>query len=150
MGEMSSRFLATLILASAVIVSACGGSSSPSGPSSPDQSNVAYSQTDLVVGTGTTAASNSIVTMKYTLWLYSEAATDHKGTQVESNTLSQWPLSNTIAGWRQGVAGMKVGGQRRLIVPPSLAYGSQGSTGGAVAIPPNAALVFDLELLSIP
>ena len=144
---MHKRILAALTLAAAVIATGCGGSS-PTTPSSVDQSNVPYSQTDLVVGTGTTAFSNSMVHVTYNLWLYSETATDHKGTFIEGNTNAQFDVSNTIAGWRQGIAGMKVGGQRRLIVPPALAYGSTGSSNGN--IPPNAALVFDIELVSIP
>jgi FKBP-type peptidyl-prolyl cis-trans isomerase FkpA len=142
---MNNRVLVVLALAAAVGAGACG-SSSPTTPSSPDQSNVPYSQTDLVVGTGAAAFSNSTVHMTYNLWLYSETATDHKGTFIEGNVNMQFALSNTIAGWRQGVAGMKVGGQRRLIVPPAMAYGSTGSGN----IPPNAALVFDVELVSIP
>jgi len=142
---MTHRILGALTLVAAVIATGCGGSS-PTTPSSVDQSNVPYSQTDLVVGTGATAFSNSTVHVTYNLWRYSETATDHKGTFIEGNTNTMFDVSTTIAGWRQGIAGMKVGGQRRLIVPPSLAYGSSGSGN----VPPNAALVFDIELLSIP
>jgi FKBP-type peptidyl-prolyl cis-trans isomerase len=145
---VSSTRLRLLALAAvlALVSSACGSDSNS--PSAPDQSNVAYSQTDLVVGTGASASSNSTITTNYALWLYSDTATDHKGTPIESHDNAQFVLSMTIAGWRQGIAGMKVGGQRRLIVPPSLAYGAGGSSNGA--IPPNAALVFDIELVSIP
>ena len=142
---MNTRILAVLAIATAVVASGCGSSSSTT-PSSVGQSNVAYSQTDLVVGTGATAFSNSTLTVTYNLWLSSETATDHKGTWIEGNANMQFVVSNTILGWRQGIAGMKVGGQRRLIVPPALGYGTTGTD----KIPANSALVFDIELVSIP
>ena len=117
-----------------------------SAPTAPDQSNVAYSQTDLTVGTGAEATSGSTATVAYGLWLYSESAADHKGTQLETNQFSFVLGTNqVIKGFDQGVVGMKVGGTRRLIVPPSLAYGSQGYQ----TIPPNAALVFDIALVNV-
>ena len=88
--------------------------------------------------------------MNYTGWLYDGSKAETKGTQFDSNTgrgafFFVLGAGQVIAGWDQGVAGMKVGGKRRLIIPPSLGYGS----AGAGPIPGNATLVFDVELLSV-
>ena len=125
-------------------VAACGSStSSPSSASAP-----AYSQTDLVVGTGATATSGHTVTVSYTGWLYDASKPDFKGTQFDSSSNFAFVLGTgrVIAGWDQGVVGMRVGGQRRLVIPPSLAYGSQSPSS---AIPPNSTLVFDITLLNV-
>jgi len=112
---------------------------------------VPYSQIDLRVGTGTEATAGRTITVNYTGWLYAAGAADNKGTQFDSS-VGRAPFSfvlgrgQVIAGWDQGVAGMRVGGQRRLVIPPSLAYGSAGSPP---VIPPNATLVFDVELLTV-
>jgi len=112
---------------------------------SPDQSAVAYSQVDLTVGTGLEAVAGSTATVQYGLWLYSETGPDHKGTQIQASQFSFVVGSgNIIKGFDMGVTGMKVGGIRRIIVPPSLAYGATGNSDGT--IPPNAALVFDILL----
>jgi FKBP-type peptidyl-prolyl cis-trans isomerase len=134
-----------------VIVSAaaCGSDSSPSNPS--QVSNVPYSQTDLVVGTGRQAAVGNSVTVNYTLWLYSATATDNKGQQLDSSlSPGRTPLPVTVGtgvipGFSQAIVGMAVGGRRRAVIPPNLAYGSAGSG----SVPPNATLVFEIELLSI-
>lgn len=115
-------------------------------PAAPDQSNVAYLQTDLTVGTGAEAKTGMSATVQYAAWLYSETAPDHKGTQIDQNQTTFVIGSNqVIKGFDQGVVGMKVGGTRRLVVPPSLAYGSSGNQ----AVPPNAALVFDIGLANV-
>jgi FKBP-type peptidyl-prolyl cis-trans isomerase FkpA len=99
---------------------------------------------DLVVGTGDTAQSGDTVSVNYTGWL-----TD--GTQFDSSYDRGQPFTfqlgvgAVIAGWDQGVVGMKVGGKRRLTIPPDLAYG----TGGRGSIPPNATLIFEVELVEI-
>jgi FKBP-type peptidyl-prolyl cis-trans isomerase FkpA len=116
-------------------------------PVAPDQTTVQYSQVDLVTGSGAEAVSGSVVTVTYSGWLYSETAADHKGDSFGSGTFSFTIGSGQIIpGFEQGVTGMKVGGMRRLTVPPSLAYGSQGNGSN---IPPNAALVFDVTLNGI-
>src|SRR5436190_15469325 len=112
-----------LILALLLPVAACGGDS-PTSP--PATSSAPYSQTDLVVGNGAVAVATSRVTVAYTGWLYDSSKTDGKGTQFETSPSSTFLLSGLIAGWRQGIVGMKVNGQRRLIIPPELAYGSTG------------------------
>ena len=85
--------------------------------------------------------------MNYTGWLFDPARPEQKGTQFDSGTSFPFTLGagRVIRGWDQGVLGMRVGGLRRLTIPPELAYGSTGSG----PIPPNASLVFDIELLNV-
>ena len=130
-----------LVLTLLLPIAACGSDT----PATPTTSSAPYSQTDLIVGTGATALATSRVTVSYTGWLYDTSKTDGKGLQFETNPNATFLLTGVIAGWQRGVAGMKVGGQRRLIIPPDLAYGSAGSG----PIPPNATLVFDIGLLAV-
>lgn len=126
----------------AATVSACGSSS----PVAPDQSSIAYSQTDLTVGAGAEATAGRSATVQYAGWLYSETAADHKGAQFDAGQFSYTVGSNSvIKGFDTAVTGMKVGGSRRAIIPPSLGYGATGSG----PIPPNAALVFDVTLTNV-
>ncbi len=131
----------------------CGGSSSPTFPSpSPSTPPVPFSQSDLRVGTGADATTGKTVTVHYTGWLYDTAQPDQKGRQFESRQGAEsfsFPLGagQVIAGWDRGVAGMKVGGLRRLVIPPDLAYGPTGAGNGV--IPPNATLIFEVELLNV-
>jgi len=103
---------------------------------------------DVKRGTGAVAKAGQTVTVHYTGWLYEHGA---KGTKFDSSVDRGTPFSFTlgagdvIPGWDQGVAGMKVGGKRTLIIPPELGYGASG-TG---PIPPNATLIFDVELLKV-
>jgi FKBP-type peptidyl-prolyl cis-trans isomerase FkpA len=104
------------------------------------------------VGSGTEAARGKSVTVHYTGWLYDGTKPDHHGKKFDSsrdrNDPFQFKLGagQVIAGWDQGVAGMKVGGQRTLVIPSELGYGARGAGG---AIPPNSTLVFDVELLDV-
>jgi FKBP-type peptidyl-prolyl cis-trans isomerase len=133
-----------LMLVCIGLASSCG-SNNPTSPS-----KVAFSQSDLRVGTGATAATGNGLTVNYTGWLYDPSKPDFKGIQFDS-TAASGPFTFTlgagsvIKGWDQGMVGMKVGGLRQLIVPPSLAYGSVRNG----VIPPNSALLFEVELLSI-
>lgn len=100
---------------------------------------------DLVEGTGAEAKSGDNVTVHYTGWLTDGTKFD---SSVDSGQPFQFPLGagRVIPGWDQGVEGMKVGGKRKLTIPPSLGYGEQGAGG---VIPPNATLVFEVELISV-
>ena len=139
------RTLLTTGCATALLVAAAA-CASPTVPSN----NALYSQTDLRLGTGVLAENGKVLTVNYTGWYYTAAAADRKGPEFDSTT-GRAPFSFTlggsqvIAGWDRGIAGMRVGGIRRLIVPPSLAYGS----GRFGPIPPNATLLFDIELLDV-
>lgn len=110
-------------------------------------------KTDTTVGTGTEAVAGKSVSVHYTGWLYSSRKPDHKGAQFDSSLQSGQPFTfplgagRVIKGWDQGVVGMKTGGKRTLIIPSDMAYGARGAGRGT--IPPNAALVFDVELLSV-
>lgn len=107
---------------------------------------------DVKVGAGEEAVVGKTVNVHYTGWLYDASAPDKKGTKFDSS----YDRSNSFAfllgsgrvikGWDQGVLGMKVGGQRTLIIPPHMAYGAHGAGN---VIPPNAALIFDVELIGL-
>ncbi|HXD16484.1 MAG TPA: FKBP-type peptidyl-prolyl cis-trans isomerase [Vicinamibacterales bacterium] len=138
---------AAALLLGACVVAACGGGNNMG------RSNItALMKQDIKAGTGAEATSGRRVTVHYTGWLYDEGRTDHKGTKFDSSRDRNEPFTfrlggqEVIPGWDQGVAGMKVGGQRTLTIPPDLGYGSQGAGG---VIPPNATLVFDVELLNV-
>ena len=105
--------------------------------------------TDTVVGSGAVAGPGHKVVVNYTGWLWQHG---RKGAKFDSSLDRDQPFSfvlgthQVIRGWDEGVAGMKVGGKRSLIIPPDLAYGKEGSGG---VIPPNATLIFDVELLRV-
>ncbi len=133
----------SLLLVTLPLIAGCD-----SNPSSPT-SSAPFSQTDVRVGTGTEATLGRVLTVNYTGWLYDASKPEGKGQQFDSNA-GRGPFTSTlgggvIQGWNQGVAGMKVGGLRRLVIPPHLAYGSSGQG----SIPGNATLVFDIELLNV-
>lgn len=148
---MRHHFFLSLFVCAVALSVACG-SSSTAPTSSPDSGITSLQTTDVTVGTGAQATSGRVVTVHYTLWLYSATAADHRGSRIQSShDGAGQPFSFTlgagqvIRGWDQGVPGMKVGGVRTLIVPPSLGYGSAGAPG----IPPNSTLIFDVELLDV-
>jgi FKBP-type peptidyl-prolyl cis-trans isomerase FkpA len=105
--------------------------------------------TDTTVGTGAVASPGHKVVVNYTGWLWQQG---RKGDKFDSSLDRGQPFSfvlgahQVIRGWDEGVAGMKVGGKRTLIIPPDLAYGQRGAGG---VIPPNATLIFDVELLRV-
>ena len=109
-------------------------------------------KTDVKLGDGDIATAGKSVSVHYTGWLYDAAAADHHGKKFDSsrdrNAPFDFPLGEgrVIPGWDHGVEGMKVGGQRMLIIPPAMAY---GSSGAGDVIPANAQLVFDIELLAV-
>ncbi|HBV20125.1 MAG TPA: FKBP-type peptidyl-prolyl cis-trans isomerase [Nitrosomonas sp.] len=116
------------------------------------ESGTQLEKIDRKIGEGEEAVIGKTVNVHYTGWLYDENAPDNKGRKFDSSHDRKAHFSfmlgagKVIKGWDQGVRGMKVGGERTLIIPPSMAYGSQGA--GRV-IPPNATLVFDVELLGL-
>jgi FKBP-type peptidyl-prolyl cis-trans isomerase len=107
---------------------------------------VGFSATDLRVGSGVLATTGRLVSVNYSLWLYTSTAADNKGAFIEGGPF-EYVLGSggVIAGWEQGIPGMRVGGTRKLVVPPSLAYGSAGSG----PIPGSATLIFEIALLNV-
>lgn len=124
-------FALTTLLAAA----ACGGSEQPTGPQV-----TMLTIEDLVVGTGATAVSGDSVTVRY-------VGTFLDGRQFDAGTLPPFQLGagRVIAGFDQGITGMRVGGKRRITIPSELAYGAAGSG----AIPPNTPIRFEVDLLAI-
>jgi FKBP-type peptidyl-prolyl cis-trans isomerase len=108
--------------------------------------------TDITEGEGAMALAGKTVEVHYTGWLFDPKAPENKGKKFDSSRDRGNPFSfqlgsgQVIAGWDRGVAGMKIGGQRRLTIPPEMGYGARGAGG---VIPPNATLVFDVELLGL-
>ena len=103
-------------------------------------------------GTGAEAVPGKAVVVHYTGWLYDPSAPEGKGAKFDSSLDRKVPFGfilgagRVIRGWDEGVAGMKVGGTRTLIIPPDMGYGARGAGG---VIPPNATLIFDVELLEV-
>lgn len=150
---MINRFPSMLwvisLLVSMVILTGCSGSGEP--PHT--VGGVAELQiTDITVGSGAEAKSGNRVTVHYSGWLYDETASDKKGSKFDSSLDRDRPFDfplgagRVIKGWEQGVVGMKVGGKRTLIIPPSHGYGARGAGS---SIPANASLVFEVELLGL-
>ena len=108
-------------------------------------------KTDTVVGKGREALAGKTVVVNYTGWLHDPKAEKQRGKQFDSS-IGRGPFSfplgagRVIRGWDEGVAGMKVGGKRTLVIPPEMGYGARGAGG---VIPPNATLLFDVELLEV-
>ena len=107
---------------------------------------------DQKLGTGASAVAGKTVVVHYTGWLHDAGAKDNKGAKFDSSRDAGKPFDfplgggRVIKGWDQGVVGMKVGGQRTLIIPPDMGYGARGAGG---VIPPNATLIFDVELIEV-
>jgi len=136
--------LGPLVLLAVAAFAGCNNTTTSTVP------NVPYSQTDLVVGTGDEAVSGKLITVNYSGWLYDASKPDNKGAEFDTTT-GGTPFTFTlgagqvIQGWEQGIPGMLVGGIRRLVIPPSLAYGPTRNG----PIPPNATLIFEIELTSV-
>ena len=132
----------SFVWAAALAVSACGGNNTtPTAPSA----NVPFSTIDLKVGTGAEATVGRNVTVNYTLWLWDSLGTDNKGSRLEAGTFPFTVGQGVIQGFSQGTIGMRVGGLRRVVVPPALGYGAAGQG----SVPGNATLIFEIELLSV-
>lgn len=136
-------FLVVVIIAFVAIRALAPKSSGDSGNMITTASGLKYE--DLVVGTGATARAGSDVTVHYTGWLENGTKFDSSRDRGEPFTF-RLGTGMVIPGWDEGVAGMQVGGKRKLIIPPQLAYGATGAGG---VIPPNATLIFEVELLDV-
>jgi FKBP-type peptidyl-prolyl cis-trans isomerase len=126
------------------------GALAPGCNSLPAGASVPFSRVDLQIGTGAEATNGSIVTVDYSAWLYSDSGPDHKGLMFDTSEgrtplIFRLGVSGIIAGLDTGVRGMRVGGIRRLVIPPNLAFGAEGQG----AIPPNTALIFEVELVDV-
>lgn len=141
----SARSLnAVFLVLLAVLLAGCG--ESPTAPSH----YADYSQTDLVVGTGAEAVNGSSVTVTYTGWFYDPSKPNQKGVIFDTSTgrdAFTFTLGGgtIIEGWERGLPGMKVGGTRRLVIPPSLAYGARRQG----LIPPYSTLLFEVTLVAV-
>ena len=140
-----------LLLAASLGVSACGSDVEMEG------SEMTTTESGLMItttqaGSGAEAAAGNSVSVHYTGWLYDPEIEDGRGTKFDSSVDRGQPFEfalgagRVIAGWDEGVAGMLVGEKRELIIPSDLAYGSRGAGG---VIPPDATLLFEVELLAV-
>jgi FKBP-type peptidyl-prolyl cis-trans isomerase FkpA len=154
---MKSMFQIIAALACALTLTACGGGGDDK-PVDNTPAQPLFTKTDTVVGTGLEATNGDLLTVHYTGWLYSAAATTNanKGDQFETSrngTAFSFVIGrgNVIPGWDQGMLGMKAGGKRTLVIPASLAYGAQSRSDatGKVVIPANSALIFEVELIAL-
>jgi FKBP-type peptidyl-prolyl cis-trans isomerase FkpA len=150
---MKLSFPLAAAFAALLTLTACGGGGGTSGTDNSANLGGSVKIVAETVGTGTTAATGNRVQVHYTGWLYSASAANNKGAQFDSSVgIGKAPIefvvgaTNIIPGFSQGVQGMKVGGKRTVVIPSSLAYGTSGSPP---AIPANADLVFDLELVKV-
>ncbi|MGN6311105.1 MAG: FKBP-type peptidyl-prolyl cis-trans isomerase [Xanthobacteraceae bacterium] len=143
-------FRAFAIVATAAFVA--GGASTPTMAQAKGKTMTTASGLQIVdtqVGTGATPARGQTCVMHYTGWLYVDGKKGKKfDSSVDRNEPFEFPIGmgRVIAGWDEGVSTMKVGGKRTLIIPPELGYGARGAGG---VIPPNATLIFDVELLAV-
>jgi FKBP-type peptidyl-prolyl cis-trans isomerase FkpA len=144
--------LALLAALSPVASAQTPPSTPPKEVSKMDATITALKKIDTKQGTGTEAVAGKPVAVHYTGWLYDPARPDGKGKKFDSSVDRGEPFvfplggGRVISGWDQGVAGMKVGGKRTLVIPASMGYGDRGAGG---VIPPNATLIFDVELLEV-
>jgi FKBP-type peptidyl-prolyl cis-trans isomerase FkpA len=153
------RSLASAAAAIFILPSAITLAQAPANMSTPPSSKMdakpimQLEKIDTTVGTGAEAVKGKVAVVHYTGWLYDPYAADKKGKKFDSsldrNSPFSFPLGGgrVIAGWDEGVVGMKVGGKRTLIIPADMAYGKRGAGGGL--IPPDATLLFDVELLDV-
>jgi FKBP-type peptidyl-prolyl cis-trans isomerase FkpA len=138
-----------LIFSAALLFAGAASAATAVAPPKP-QAAMGLQKIDTVVGKGKVAEAGKVVSVHYTGWLYTPTAPKQRGMQFDSS-VGRGPFSfplgggQVIAGWDQGVAGMKVGGKRTLIIPAELGYGARG----AGPIPANANLIFDVELLDV-
>ena len=136
-----------VVLATTVLISAHPAAAQTQGKTMTTETGLQF--IDTTVGTGASPKSGQTCVMHYTGWLSEAGAKGKKfDSSVDRGAPFEFPIGQkrVIAGWDEGVATMKVGGKRTLIIPPQLGYGARGAGG---VIPPNATLIFDVELLAI-
>jgi FKBP-type peptidyl-prolyl cis-trans isomerase FkpA len=147
------------VLAAAAIAFALAGGvrAQAPAPSAPVTSKFGAKVTELkkideIQGTGAEALPRKALFVHYTGWLYDPAAADGKGAQFDSSAARRVPfgfvlgVGKVIKGWDEGLVGMRVGGKRTLVIPPDLAYGERGAGN---VVPPNATLLFEIELVDV-
>jgi peptidylprolyl isomerase len=135
------------MIATATLAAACPVAAQTQGTTMTTASSLKF--IDTTVGTGASPRSGQTCVMHYTGWLSEGGAKGKKfDSSVDRGSPFEFPIGmkRVIAGWDEGVATMKVGGKRTLMIPPELGYGARGAGG---VIPPNASLIFDVELLAI-
>ena len=143
--------LSVAAVGAVMAVSSCSGEKAVPPPEATSV-GTGLSVTDTKIGTGAVATRGKNVTVAFTGWLYDAKAANHHGKKFDSSSDRGQPLSfrlgagTVIRGGEQGVEGMKIGGTRTLVIPADLGYGARGD--GSL-VPPNAALVFDVELLDV-
>jgi hypothetical protein len=140
------RRLAVVVGCVLTLAGIAGCSNTPTNPSP----NVPFSQTDILLGTGDEATSGKTLTVKYSGWLYDTTQSDRKGIIFDTSTGGEGfsftlGAGQVIQGWDQGLVGMRVGGLRRLIIPPSMAYGGTRR----YSIPAYSTLIFDVQLVDV-
>src|SRR4051794_10859681 len=148
--EIAMRMSRRFVLAAACAVAATSTSTATIAQTGKTMTTSTGLQiTDTKVGTGASPKTGQTCVMHYTGWLYEGGAKGQKfDSSVDRGEPFEFPIGQkrVIAGWDEGVASMKVGGKRTLIIPPALGYGARGAGG---VIPPNATLMFDVELLGV-
>jgi FKBP-type peptidyl-prolyl cis-trans isomerase FkpA len=149
---LAGAVAATLLLPSAAFAQTPAPTKAAVAPGAATTAPATLKMIDRKVGDGALAETGSPVAVHYTGYLWDAAAPDNKGKKFDSSLDRKVPFGfligagRVIKGWDEGVAGMKVGGQRTLVIPPDKGYGERGA---GAAIPPNATLVFDVELMSV-
>ena len=136
-----------LTTATATFAAACPAAAQPQGKTMTTPTGLKF--IDTTVGTGASPKAGQTCVMHYTGWLSNGGEKGKKfDSSVDRGSPFEFPIGKqrVIAGWDEGVASMKVGGKRTLIIPPELGYGARGAGG---VIPPNATLIFDVELLAV-
>ena len=135
---------AIVIVGSSIVTDTSGAQTA----SAPITTSSGLQVIDTKPGSGAQPRAGQTVTVHYTGWLYENGAKGKNDSSVDRNEPFEFPVGTgrVIKGWDEGVGSMKVGGKRTLIIPPQLGYGARGAAG---VIPPNATLIFDVELLGV-
>jgi peptidylprolyl isomerase len=144
-----ARFAAMAAIAATMAIAAVSIKGTPAMAQQVTTTSSGLKIIDVTPGTGATPQTGQTAVVHYTGWLYENGAKGKKfDSSVDRGQPFEFPLGahRVIAGWDEGVATMKIGGKRTLIIPPDLAYGARGAGG---VIPPNATLMFDVELLGV-